>query len=264
MGIHHLNCGTLRPASARLVNGRGGLLERARLACNCLLVEHAAGEYTLIDTGLGTLDLADPVGRLGQEFVRRCGPALDPAEPAVAQVAALGIDPRRVTSIVLTHHDLDHAGGLADFPWAEVHLSSAHLSLIAPALDARLAGRLRPQQWRHGPLWRPAQLRGRGLGRPSAQVNDRIHLVALDGHIEGHCGVMITRPGLGPLLHVGDAVYDTRVLRGGRTPLGLAVFERLMRTDRRAWRESRAWLYRQVAEGVDVLCAHERDVSFSH
>ena len=44
---------------------------------------------TLVDTGFGTGDLADPK-RLGGPFVQAIGARLDPAETAVAQVRALG------------------------------------------------------------------------------------------------------------------------------------------------------------------------------
>ncbi|WP_223281445.1 MBL fold metallo-hydrolase [Streptomyces antnestii] len=43
-------------------------------------------------------------------------PVLDTGETAVRQVAALGYDIEDVRHIVLTHLDLDHAGGLRDFP----------------------------------------------------------------------------------------------------------------------------------------------------
>ncbi|NNG20071.1 MBL fold metallo-hydrolase [Naumannella sp. ID2617S] len=50
------------------------------------------------------------------------------------QLQALGVDPRPVTDLALTHLDVDHVGGIADFPWAKVHLSATQLSLITPAL----------------------------------------------------------------------------------------------------------------------------------
>ena len=124
MTIHHLNCGTLHPPSQLLVNGRGSLTAPAILVCHCLVVQ--TGKYwTLVDAGLGSADLRNPRDRLGDTFLRRVRPALNPAEPAITQVQALGIDPHDVRSIVLTHHDVDHVGGIADFPWASVYVSQA-------------------------------------------------------------------------------------------------------------------------------------------
>ncbi len=37
--VHHLNCGTMCPACAKLMNGQGGWLELAKLVCHVLLIE---------------------------------------------------------------------------------------------------------------------------------------------------------------------------------------------------------------------------------
>jgi hypothetical protein len=48
MRVHHLNCGTLRPAGGRYTDGRSPVLARARLVCHCLLAESDAG-LVLVD-----------------------------------------------------------------------------------------------------------------------------------------------------------------------------------------------------------------------
>lgn len=257
--IHELNCGTMRPPSELLTNGRGSLWRPARLGCRCLLVQTGAG-WTLVDTGLGTADLRDPVGRLGASFLANTRPALDPAEPAIRQLPGLGIDPRTVTDIVLTHHDVDHVGGIADFPWARVHLSGTQLSLITPSLHPELVHRLHPPQWSHGPRWAPADLEAGGeryAGRAAARVGDRVRLVELGGHVAGHCGVVIERPGESDLIHAGDAIFSHRTLSGRAAPLVLARFERAMRTDQAAWRASRRWLRDRWTDGVEIVTAHD-------
>ena len=161
-------------------------------------------------------------------------------------------------SIVLTHHDVDHVGGIADFPWASVYASRAQMDLIIPALRKDMVRRLHPVQWSHAPQWKPVTLSETWRSRPSFRLNDSLSLVALDGHIEGHCAVVIDRENKPPLIHAGDAVMDVKTeLFGGRAPLGLRAFQRMMRTDARAWRESRAWLKECVEDGIDVICAHE-------
>lgn len=252
MIIHELHCGTMRPRSRRLINGSGGLLQRSRLVCRCLLVRVDDG-WTLIDTGLGTADLADPVTRLGSQYLRRTVPDLDPRQTAVAQLSELGIDPHDVRDIVLTHLDLDHVGGIADFPWARIHLNARHLQRAVPALASDLAHRLRPVQWAHGPQWSPHDLDSRWRGRPAADLGGNLWLVALDGH----CGVVIQRPGDTPLIHAGDAIFSGRTLHGAQAPAGIALFERLMRTDARAWASSRAWLQARAQEGARVICTHD-------
>ena len=257
MTIHHLNCGTLHPPSQLLVNGRGRLTAPATLVCHCLVVQ--TGKYwTLVDAGLGSADLRNPRDRLGDTFLRRVRPALNPTEPAITQVQALGIDPHDVRIIVLTHHDVDHVGGIADFPWAHVYVSRAQVDLISPALRKDMVHRLHPVQWSHTPQWQPVTLSETWRSRPSFRINDNLSLVALDGHIEGHCAVVIDRENKPTLIHAGDAVMDVKTeLFGGRAPLGLRVFQHMTRTDAQAWRESRAWLKECVEDGIDIICAHE-------
>jgi glyoxylase-like metal-dependent hydrolase (beta-lactamase superfamily II) len=120
MRIHHLNTGTMCPIGRRLVNGTGGIWQRARMVCHCLLIETNDG-LALVDTGLGLDDIAQP-HRLGRRWVRQTAPRLDPVETAFQQVKALGYSPNDVRHLLLTHLDRDHAGGVPDFPKAKVHV----------------------------------------------------------------------------------------------------------------------------------------------
>jgi hypothetical protein len=69
MRIHHLNSGTMCPIGRRFVNGTGGIFERARMVCHCLLVETNDG-LALVDTGIGLDDIAEPL-RLGRKWSGR-------------------------------------------------------------------------------------------------------------------------------------------------------------------------------------------------
>ena len=82
------------------------------MVAHSLLVERPDG-LLLVDSGFGADDLADP-RRLGQPFRALTRPVLDPHETAASRIRELGLDPADVTDIVLTHLDLDHAGGIAD------------------------------------------------------------------------------------------------------------------------------------------------------
>src|SRR3546814_19661406 len=88
----------------------------------CLLIESDAG-LILVDTGFGTRDVDHPHRRLSEFFLTLNNIQLRPEETAVAQVRALGFDPRDVRHIIITHLDFDHAGGIEDFPAAAVHLT---------------------------------------------------------------------------------------------------------------------------------------------
>ena len=253
--VHHLNCASMRPRG-----GLGGRLSPSRIVAHCLLVERAGG-LLLVDSGFGTGDIADP-GRLGAPFRLAVRPALDPAETAVARVRALGHDPADVTDIVLTHLDLDHAGGLADFPRATVHVYAGELD-AAQHPTVRERARYVAAQWAHGPRWQVHQDTGDvwfGL-RSVTALGDDVALVPLRGHTRGHCGVAVRRPEGGWLLHAGDAYFDARE---ADTPPscapGLRYFQRLMSVDEPVRRQNQQRLRElRAAHGseVDVFCAHD-------
>ncbi|RKH08938.1 MBL fold metallo-hydrolase [Corallococcus praedator] len=264
MRIHHLNCGTLCPASARFVVGSGGLFERARMVCHCLLIESSQG-LVLVDTGLGTRDLQDAKGRLGQRFLTRNAPRLDPAETALAQVERLGFKREDVRHIVPTHLDLDHVGGLVDFPEAQVHVfGDEHAAAMVPPGPKEKFG-YKPVQWAHGPKWSRYAVDGeRWFGFEAVRVipglDAEVLLVPLVGHTAGHCGVAVKGPG-GWVLHAGDAYFNHREVDpvAPRSPWGTALFQRLKSVDnaaRLANQERLRGLVRTHGAEVTVFSAH--------
>ena len=96
------------------VSGEGGWTG-AEVICHCLLVE-TSDSSVLIDTGMGVDDLRHPYRRLGVPFAAAFRPSGDTSEAAVERIRGLGFDPTDVRHIACTHLDLDHAGGLPDFP----------------------------------------------------------------------------------------------------------------------------------------------------
>src|SRR5690606_12926581 len=111
--IHHVSCGTMCPAAGRLVG--------APLICHCLILETEADGIIAVDTGFGAADVALPE-RLPRGFAALSRPTLEPRETLVSHLRRLGLDPRELRHIVVTHLDLDHAGAIADFPEATVHV----------------------------------------------------------------------------------------------------------------------------------------------
>ena len=208
MNIHHLNCGSVRQIEATYPGP-----PPAHAVNHCLLAETDSDGLVLIDTGLGLADVRDPDRILGADWVQMAQPVLAEEETAVRQVARLGYSPGDVRHIIVTHLDVDHCGGLPDFPDAQVHV-------LAAELDAATAGapsfRYRPAHWAHGPKWvtyacEPGE---DWLGFTAIQprgLPPGIRLVPLGGHTVGHTGVAV-RVGDRWLLHCGDAYYYHREL----------------------------------------------------
>lgn len=226
MKVHHLNCGTMRPAATP-----GGLV------CHVLLIETDHG-LALVDSGFGLHDIASPGPRFGAaRFLVR--PVYDPAETAINQIRGLGHDPRDVHDIVLTHFDADHAGGLSDFPWARVHLTAIESFAAAHPRTFVEKQRYRRAQRAHDPILvehHPADgeaWRGFPGARELTEIASGIVLIPLPGHTRGHAAVAVDA-GSRWILHAGDAFYHHGQVDGSHSaPRALTAPERAVAFDRK-------------------------------
>jgi glyoxylase-like metal-dependent hydrolase (beta-lactamase superfamily II) len=261
--LHHLNCGTMCPRGARLLAGEGGLLASAKLVCHCLLIEAGGSALILVDTGFGTDDVAAPA-RLGQPFRALVRPQVSERETAVRQIEALGLDPADARYVAVTHLDVDHAGGLGDFPQAEVHL-------VAPELPAARSPSLRDRsryvraQWAHGPRWVEHTVDGDDwFGFESVRLlpglDVEVVLVPLLGHSAGHAAIAV-RTGDGWLLHCGDAYFHRgQVATPPSYPPGLGVFQSVVGHDNKTRRHNEGRLRELAAahgDEVRLVCSHD-------
>ena len=260
-GVRHLNCATMCPVAAFLTGGTG--LGRGRMIAHCLLVETERDGLVLIDTGFGTRDVAGDT-RISRGFRQLVAPKLDRAETAIAQIEALGYRATDLRHIVVTHLDLDHAGGLADFPAARVHLHAREHAAAMTRSHFKERERYLASQWSHGPKWELYSEAGdRWRGLPAVTrlrgIDADIGLVPMHGHSRGHSAVIVKR-GDRWLVHAGDAYFHHSSVDGnGRTPFGFAVFERLSQMDPAARRASVAALrqLRHSYADVDLFSAHD-------
>lgn len=267
--IHHLNCGTLCPRGARMIEGQGGLLAAAEMVCHCILIEGAEG-LVLIDTGFGLEDTRNP-RQLGLAFKAAFRPRALEEETAVSQVRELGFQPRDVRHVIATHLDLDHAGGLPDFPEAEVHVLGAELeAALHPGLRER--ARYISAHWLHGPHWVQHAPGGDDwLGFESVRIlpgsDAEILLVPLPGHTVGHTAVAV-RNGDGWLLHCGDAFFHHgEVQTPAHCPAALSAFQTLNSVDnakRKQNQERLRELAHEHAGEVELLCSHDASMLARH
>ncbi|MDT5011831.1 MAG: hypothetical protein QOH57_3448 [Mycobacterium sp.] len=232
MKVHHLNCGTMRAPTAPLV-------------CHVLLVETDNG-LVLIDSGFGLDDCADPARRVGptRHLIR---PIFAQTEAAVRQIEQLGFSTDDVRHIVITHFDVDHIGGLSDFPRATVHVTAveALAAMKSPTWQEKI--RYRRRQWAHGPTVVEHDADGEQWRGFTAKELDGIApgivLVPLPGHTRGHACVAVDA-GHRWVLHCGDAFYHYGTL-DGQTPIprALRVSEALIAFDRKQVQHNHARLH---------------------
>ncbi len=197
MQVHLLNCATMKAQA---------------MVAACLLIETELG-VILVDTALGQWCHDHPEKAYGKPFVKITRPILDPKEYAINQLAELGYQASDVKHIVMTHLDVDHTGGLADFPKARVHVHAKEFHASQTRLNWMSKMRYKPEHWQHNPEWILHQMNGgdKWFGFDAstilANMSDLL-LIRLKGHSEGHIGVAVKlNDGPTPkwLFHTGDA-----------------------------------------------------------
>ena len=171
-----------------------------------ILLETRQG-LTLVDTGLGLHDHLAP-DRYMKLMRKLMGWHRNPEATAARQLLQLGIPPAAVKHIILSHAHFDHAGGLPDFPNAQVHLRQRELDAIHhPRRFLDLVGH-HPVDFAHAPDWCTYGDQGKdwhGFRAIPLPFTPRIYLVELFGHTNGHCGVLIEKGNSQWLLYTGDA-----------------------------------------------------------
>lgn len=250
------------PYGAKLLAGEGGLFEKAELCAHVLLIETDAG-LVLVDTGFGRDDVADQA-RLGQPFRALVRPMPTYEETAHSQISALGLDPADVRHLVTTHLDIDHAGGLPDFPDADVHVFKPEMeAALRPSLRER--SRYIKGQFAHGPRWVPHEVDGdewKGFEavRAIPGLDPEVVIVPLPGHSRGH-SVVAVRDGERWLLHCGDAYFHrNQIADPPSCPPGLKAFQAIVGYERKARLANLERLRELVSTNageVVPFCAHD-------
>jgi glyoxylase-like metal-dependent hydrolase (beta-lactamase superfamily II) len=171
----------------------------------CLLVGTHQG-LVLVDTGLGLHDYLQP-SPMVRTFRRILGIEDNPEHAAVRQLVQLGVRPESVRHIVMTHLHFDHAGGLPDFPHAQVHVHRREVDAMQhPRGWMELA--YDRDDFRPPPDWvlyeTPTE-EWLGFDAIRLPFTPEMLLIPLFGHTRGHCGVAV-RDGDGWLFQCTDAV----------------------------------------------------------
>ena len=235
MRIHAIQTGTVKIKTAQ-VAGRGHGLRRQLaiftdadwtewLPTYVWAIEHPEG-VIVVDTGQGVHLLE--TSRSYHPFLRwEVIFRIESEEEIGPQLRAIGIGPRDVRKVVLTHLHMDHDGGLAHFPNSEILVSSDELR-TASGWAGRIRGYL-PNRW---PSWfdpAPLDLATEPFGpfarsRRMTQAGD-IVVVATPGHTANHISVLV-QEGDTTFVLAGDTSYNEALMLGGRVD-GVSPDERV-------------------------------------
>jgi glyoxylase-like metal-dependent hydrolase (beta-lactamase superfamily II) len=194
MAIRILDCAPMSP-----------WFPRWHIGGTCLLIDTDKG-LVLVDTGLGLHDYANPTTKV-KLFRFDFGSHNDPETTAVRQIERLGHSPQSVPHLIMTHLHFDHAGGLPDFPDAQVHVHRREYEAMRhPRTWIELA--YDKSDFAHRPSWvlydQPDST-WLGLEAIRLRFSPQMYLVPLFGHTRGHCGVAV-QDREGWVFHCADAL----------------------------------------------------------
>lgn len=182
-------------------------------------------------------------------IARKRQPVVAPADA----LARLGIDPKDVKLLVLTHAHYDHAGNLGLYPNAKIVMSRKEFEFWGTDMGKR------PQYGHHiDPLdiERIQALHREGritlLDTPQNTLIPGIELYELGGHTPGQMAVVVEMPE-GPVILASDAIHYYDELEHDRP---FAVLDSLADMYR-SYERIREWLQRP---GAVVIPGHDPDV----
>ncbi len=159
----------------------------------------------LVDTGFPPVYAADPDAAARRDGLHSFGRlvAIGPQNLPAGQLALLGLEPRDVTDLVITHGDIDHVGGMDAFPHATLVTSRVEHDAGPP----RYFGDVRPIDWPE-----PARRR---LVDGDFEVAPGVTLLATPGHSPGHLSLLVRLRETGAIVLACDAISREHELESG-------------------------------------------------
>ena len=225
MRVHAIQTGAVQIKASQIVGRGQGLARRMAplfdenwsdwLPVYAFAIEHRDG-VILVDSGsnagLKSLPRWHPYFRLAVRF------EIEREQEAGPQLRALGIAPRDVKTVVLTHMHIDHDGGLADFTASRVLVSPGELK-AASGFAGEIRGYL-PKRWPRGFDPQPLALADEPYG-PFAKsrrvtADGAVIAIPTPGHTRDHLSVAVD-DGDACVILAGDASYSEANLIAGQS-----------------------------------------------
>lgn len=195
-----------------------------RLTINAFLIRGGDAAPMLVDTG-SAANMGPGAGRL------------------LANLAALGVDPASIGTILLTHLHVDHASGLIDaaggaaFPNAEIVAHQAELDFwLSESNESEAPEAAKGAFALAQATTAPYRAAGRARGITGGEAAPGVSIHPLPGHTPGHSGWMVQSGGKS-LLIWGDVVHmpgiqfanpDAGVMFDSDGPAAVATRKRAM------------------------------------
>ena len=168
------------------------------------LIQTHDGQNILIDTGFPAKYALNAEKATLEDGLETFGRVITLTKDNLppAQLAKIGLEPSDIDILVMTHSDIDHVGGIGDFPQA---------TLVIHADERAFK---QPRYWNgRSPISWPANKTQ--LISQDTQLCPGITLLSTPGHAPGHLSLLLRLPRMGHVLLIGDAIARPSELQEG-------------------------------------------------
>jgi N-acyl homoserine lactone hydrolase len=170
--------------------------EPVTLSCNAYLMRRR-DQWILWDTGIDEALASEPGGRIIAHNIRGIV-----TSPISAQLAAIGLAPADVGTVILSHGHFDHVGNAALFAHATWFIQRReHEAMFGPDYQT------------HG--YEPALYAALEQARVTLMDGDldlfgdgSIRVISTPGHTPGHCSLLLRLAQAGPIVLSADVAHD--------------------------------------------------------
>lgn len=223
-GLVDMTDGPLRKLKSIGLLSRG---ETIRIPVPVFLIRHPLAGAVLVDTGLHPAVGSDPVASMGRLWGGIGEFEIEGGHDIASQLRDRDLDPKGISTIVMTHLHVDHSSGMALFPNARFILSETEWMAATEGKRPAIDGYVR-QHFDYLFDYRTIDWGGSGIGsygtfgRTFDLFGDgSIRLAYTPGHSAGHLSV-IARLRDEDFVIIGDVAYTRSHLRGETEPANVA------------------------------------------
>ena len=208
---------------------RGGEHKTVKTHALVVLIEHPRAGWILFDTGYAPR-LLEAFKSFPFQIYRAITPVKTRSDwSAVAQIEKLGLEPKDISKVIVSHFHADHISGLRDFATSSVIASREALEDVRgksglAALRRAFVPKLMPDSLDQFVLIDRFDSAALGpFGATHDVFNDgSLRLLRLPGHARGQLG-LLAQTTIGPVLFAADGAWLSAAVRENRPPAALAL-----------------------------------------
>jgi N-acyl homoserine lactone hydrolase len=168
------------------------------------LIRHGAS-WVAFDTGNNAKVATEPVKYWGEVLVKAYTPVMDPSEEFKVQIKKLGLTPKDISCVIISHGHLDHAGAIEDFRGTNVpiYIQKAEIGAIKKGVAAGRNSGYIPEDFKY-----MDELNVKPLEGVFDIFGDRtVVAFPTPGHTPGHQSVLVNTGAPKSWIFASDACY---------------------------------------------------------